>query len=132
MRRQRLVRVYTCQNVKLLEISCHGSYFLVNHTVPFSVPYQQTVTIGKCEDPVFEDQLLQTALKLHDQHGSLMSPGIVQQIDSDVKACTGRNFINSISFYVTLPFVNKLCKQLGSRSGPINVRFDLDSNCQSL
>ena len=26
MRLQRLVRVYTCQNVKMLEISCHGSY----------------------------------------------------------------------------------------------------------
>ena len=26
MRLQRLVRVYTCQNIKLLEISCRGSY----------------------------------------------------------------------------------------------------------
>ena len=25
-RLQRLIRVYTCQNVKLLEISCHGSF----------------------------------------------------------------------------------------------------------
>ena len=29
MRLQRLVRVYTCHNVKLLEITCHGSYVLL-------------------------------------------------------------------------------------------------------
>ena len=28
-RLQRLVRVYTCQNVKLLEISCHGSIVII-------------------------------------------------------------------------------------------------------
>ena len=28
-RLQRLIPVYTCQNVKLLEISCHGSYITV-------------------------------------------------------------------------------------------------------
>ena len=30
-RLQTLVRVYTCQNVKLLEISCHGSYLSTTH-----------------------------------------------------------------------------------------------------
>ena len=29
MRQQRLVQVYTCQNVKLLEISCRGSFAIV-------------------------------------------------------------------------------------------------------
>ena len=31
-RLQRLVQVYTCQNVKLLEISCRGSIVLIGHT----------------------------------------------------------------------------------------------------
>ena len=30
-RLQRPVRVYTCQNVKLLEISCTGSYNMLQH-----------------------------------------------------------------------------------------------------
>ena len=32
-RLQRLVRVYTCQNTTLLEISCHGLYYIVVHEV---------------------------------------------------------------------------------------------------
>ena len=54
MRLRRLVRVYTCQNVKLLEISCCGSYVIIlvfiRHSFPVNYEDLRAV-IRRCSLP---------------------------------------------------------------------------------
>ena len=45
--KRRLIRVYTCQNIKLLEISCHDSNNYNKLCVVFPFSFQFTAITGK-------------------------------------------------------------------------------------
>ena len=44
-------------------------------------------TIGKCADSSFEKQLLDTVAQLPDTQGGRLLPSIVQQVESNIRAC---------------------------------------------
>lgn len=56
----------------------------------FSHGGSRVFTIGKCADSSFEKQLLDTVAQLPDTQGGRLLPSIVQQVESNIRACGQR------------------------------------------